>query len=298
MSGMEIDDDLIEGLGPEIAWRQAMTAYEADELAEAHALAERFGGAWGGALLGTYRQIEAEWYTRRTGEVRDLGDGITFEWPGDAYPRIADGERIVRQTLMVAEWFGWKRVGAMRVSWLSPSVDAPWLPMRAGYYSLKQPYHKICLPSTLEDDEMEEALRHEVAHAMVRERAGTVAPVWLHEAVAQVAEGRRLSGLVRRFADRERWLDPEELNAAFHVDRRDPGAMRELEDAYAQAALIGGWLARQGGEAKLGQLLDAFTDNTLLTDLKMRVTGQSPADEALKQVYGLGERELFTRMSV
>jgi hypothetical protein len=47
------------------------------------------------------------------------------------------------------------------------------------------------------------------------------------------------------------------------------------------------------GKAKLGQLLDAFTDNTLLTDLKMRVTGQSPADEALKQVYGLGERELF-----
>lgn len=295
-TGIDFDDERIENLGPEVAWRHALRAYEADDLIPAHALAERFGGAWGGSLLGYYRQIEAEWTTRRAGQIRDLGDGISLEWPDEVMPKIADGERIVTTVHDVSERFGWKRQQQIRFAWLSPDVDAPWFGLRAGYYMHKAGYHKICLPAGLQSDDaqMVGALAHEIAHAMIQERTAGNAPIWLHEAVAQVAERRSLSGVARTFrSDPSLWLDPEALSQAFGSDRRDSANFPGIGRAYAQAAFLGRWLAEKHGEPALGSVLDAFSDNSFVENLRMRVTGQTAADEALRQILGIGERDIF-----
>ncbi|MBX3096535.1 MAG: hypothetical protein KF812_06710 [Fimbriimonadaceae bacterium] len=292
----DIEDERIENLGPEVAWRYAIRAYEADDLNVAHSLAARFGGAWGGSLLGYYRQIEAEWTTRQANQSRDLGDGVSLEWPSDISPRIADGERIVRIVRDVSDRFRWQRQRRVRVAWLSPNVDAPWFGLRAGYYMNKTPFHKICVPGGLQSNEteMEAALAHEVAHAMIQERTLGNAPIWLHEAVAQVAEHRNINGVARTFrSDPTLWLDPEELSQAFGTDRRDAANFPGIGRAYAQAAYIGRWLAETHGEPALGQVLDAFSDNSFVENLRMRVTGQTAADEALRQVLKMGEREIF-----
>ena len=66
-----------------------------------------------------------------------------------------------------------------------------------------------------------------------------------------------------------------------------------IHRAYEQAAWIVRYLLTLGDQRKLGDLMRAFNDNTLFEELKMRFTAEDPAEEALRQIYGLHQSQVF-----
>lgn len=83
---------------------------------------------------------------------------------------------------------------------------------------------------------------------------------------------------------------PDELEGMFNVNSDDASG---VSMAYAQAGLIGRYLADLGGESKLSGLLRDLAKNSVLKDLGRQVRGRSRVDASLHTIYGIGERELF-----
>ena len=282
-------------LGEAVAWKRAIELFEADDVIQAYALAVDVAGSWGGTLLLTWRMIQAEYLTRAEGLRASAGEGVEVEWPRGVEPDLGFVSEQVRE---FSGRFGWSPTVPVLVSFLSEEADAPWIPMRAGYYSSKQNLHKISLPGTLArgGQEAKGALAHELMHAMVAERTERGIPIWLNEALATTA-GRDLKPNSERMF-REggwEWLGPEDLSAAFEVDRTDQGAWRDLGRAYQQAAVLGAFLAGLRGETGFIALLDAFSDNGLIKNVGLALGLSSPVNEALKQTYGLSEKAVFAR---
>ncbi len=280
-----------------VAWRLAVEAYQRDDILLAYDLARPHVGAHGGQMLNFWHSIEAEWRTRMALRMASVAADITVEWPADLEPDPVDLEQVREAREDVAERFGWQPSAPLTICLLDPRLDVRWFPYRGGYYTNRGSHHKIVLPGGLLGyDEFGRALSHEIAHSMVEERAGGLCPIWLNEAVAQVADRTSTRGARRRFQSHLwTWLEPRELDQAFGANRLDDPSQRVLR-AYMQACLIGQWLVRRGpnpGERQLGATLDAFTDNGLWKDLWLRIRGFTAADEAIRQVFGLGEDELF-----
>jgi hypothetical protein len=91
------------------------------------------------------------------------------------------------------------------------------------------------------------------------------------------------------------WLGVRELEVAHSGQRQGEPHPAQTWLAYQQSAWLVRYLVSLGGEAKIGDLLRAFANNSAWSEIKMRLTGQSAADEALREVYGFGEKELFER---
>jgi|GEM_PF-815576 len=279
---------------PSLPWHEVMEAYYWDNLKVAMGLAESAGLGVNLAFLSIYRMIEAEHLTREESVLSDRGDWLLLEYIADttdlSLPQI-DG--LVRSGCdQVAETYGWSHGPAVLVTLLHPINNAPYVPGRHGFFIDKYPFDKICLPTDLlgDSEKFIGAVRHEYAHAMALNRTQGKCPLWLHEAIAMVAEHGSLNP--RRPSV---WRDPNSLDSAFRADRESDVGSRVVNDAYNQSFCLGSFLIQIHGNSGLGRLLDAFTDNSFGQELLMRVTNQRPEDEALKQVYGFGLNELFAR---
>ncbi|MCW5937845.1 MAG: hypothetical protein KIT11_11130 [Fimbriimonadaceae bacterium] len=281
-----------------IGWRVAMELYLRENLAGAVDAASEVAGSMEGRFVGFYRVIEAEKETRDTATVFDVRPWLTLEVaPLESALSVDHLETAILEACdEVAREFAWEHGPATRVTMLSREVDDPWLPNRHGYCVDKVEYTKICLPVglTADPEELAGAVRHEYAHVMTGHRTQGRCPRWLDEVFAMTAERADLS--FRDFVvGHARWLKEQDLDRAFQQDRTSREGAAVVRQAYRQSAAIGDYLMGLGSQEKMGSLLDAFSDNSLLGELAMRVTGQSYSDEALRQTYGFGVEELFER---
>ncbi len=207
-------------------------------------------------------------------------------------------EQIIDACDHVARRFGYEHGPPVMVSALAAESNVPWMPGRHGYCIDKHPYDKICVPNySLHDhDDLEHVVQHEYAHVISLNLSQGQCPHWLDEAVAMVAGGgvdRRAWRLLS--AGVAEWRDPVSLDMAFMRNREDDGERQDVWLAYQQSAVIGFYLSSLKGEKGLADLLRGYSNNTLMQDILMRVRGVTGTDEALKEVYGFGTRELFEK---
>lgn len=264
--------------GENAVLREAQRAHQEDRPVAALALLDSVGATYGGATLGWYRIVQAEAAVRALDERRTYGT-VTIEPDADPEPVLAAFRE-------VTDRFG-PTDFPMLVTFLPVEADAPWHSARYGYYERRTETDKVCIPSGVAERELRPTLLHEFAHAVVQNRTAGRAPKWLHEGIAQLAEGRR--PVVRR--TRTTW-DPVTLDAAFEDDRRAEGGWTRVGTAYEAANRIVARLHREKGDEGLRELLDAFVDNSFLTEARIAL-GEDPAAEAVRQVYGLTLDELF-----
>lgn len=286
-----------EGLADSQIWQLAIKAYDAEQLNDAYEAAKAVAGYGMGAALRTYRTIEAEWEAEHdlsgSGHINELNVNwqVSGRPPGDVEQLIVHA---LNETRAVFD-FKSTEIG-VKVVFLGENSNAPWTPGRWGYYTPKNGMGKICLPSYLLDrpQELHGALKHEYAHHMVHDRAEGRCTLYLNEAIATYAQGDYQRSIARPFsAKRWKWLSPSELNQAFNSYGKQ--GSEGVQAAYAQAYLIGQYLVDLKKSQSLGELLDAMSDNSTLRELWMSMKNQNHAEEALKQVFGFGEAELFER---
>lgn len=292
-----------------IDWKVPIEHFLWDRLAEAHAEASVLAVGSLGQYLSWYRMIEAEWLTRSRSETVTVRPWLRFEtlqdsedvhWGEDARPspspQMGTGQLIAQICEETALAFGIEERPEVLVSVLSPESEAPWVDGRAGYFIDKYPYDKICIPqrSLTDLDDLREVVAHEYTHALNLVLTQGKCPLWLNEGMAMLSQ-RTYGGRVREsLASGRTWKNPHTLDAAFHAELQGDRDFGTIHTAYEQAAWIVHFLLTLGDQEKLGNLMRAFNDNTLLGELKMRFTAETPADEALRQIYGMGETELFS----
>ena len=277
-------------IGESGEWKLAIDAYYRDEMPAAYAVAVRLGAGFGGAALRWYRMIEGEALTRERATVESLEPWLSLEHdPHEWRPDEAHRDALRSACAGVAERLGWDFALPVRATVLLAEVDAPWHGARAGYCVDKVPYDKVCLPlrAVQEPESLKRVMAHEFTHVVNLNLTQARIPHWLDEGLAMLMEGDAPQG--------SGWLDPEPLNAAFEEDRRTDEGLRHSQDAYAQAAVLVRRLHRLQGDAGLQSLLRAFTNNSAWSEIRIGLLGQSGADEALREVYGLGEGELFAQ---
>lgn len=283
---------------PGLPWVDVMKAYYWDNLKVAMMLADENGLGVNGNYLPVYRMIEAEHLTRENSVLSDRGDWLLLEYQvdddGDSIEIGQQLEALVRKGCdQVCSSFGWSHGPAVLFTMLHPVTNAPYVPGRSGFFIDKYPFDKICLPAALmaNEEEFLAAVRHEYAHAMVLNRTIGRSPTWLHEAVAMMAQENGAP------PDRSPWTwrSALDLAAAFRADRESDSGSRVVSDAYRQSHQLGWYLYSLKGSKGIGDFLDGFADNTFGRELLMRVTNQSPEDEALHQIFGFGVKELFER---
>ncbi|MDP7063232.1 MAG: tetratricopeptide repeat protein [Planctomycetota bacterium] len=113
--------------------------------------------------------------------------------------------------------------------------------------------------------EIRRTLRHELTHAVLH-TIGTPLPTWLHEGMAQAAEGRDSRAAANHFADGSPQLSLQELDGNWTTwTDRD-----QVTEAYAYALAFCGWLREEYSESVMANLflnLDgrSFADAWLLT---------------------------------
>ena len=273
-------------LGENGEWREAIESYCEDRLEESFALAQALGAGFGGGALRWYRMIEGEALTRRTAKVESLEPWLSLE--GNASEGDVDHETIREACREVAGRLDWRYQMPVRVTVLLTEVDARWHGARYGYCVDKVPYDKICVPARAAHDprELGRVVAHEFTHAITLNLTEKRIPHWLDEGLAMLMEN------AAPVPPRE-WLDPEPLNAAFEADRRDEAGLARSHDAYLQSHAIVRYLHRRKNDAGLARLLRAFTNNGFWDEIKINLLGEPSAEEALREVYGFGQRELF-----
>lgn len=272
-------------LGENGVWHEAIEAYYHDRMEESFAIAQALGAGYGGGALRWYRMIEGEALTRQAAEVVELEPWLALENAKEVEP---DLDAIRDACRSVAGRLGWNFEMPVRVTILLDAVDAPWHGARYGYCVDKYPYDKICIPARAAADpaRLHEVVAHEFTHVVTLNLTQARIPHWLDEGLAMLME----SAVPETCRD---WLEPNALNAAFEADRRDEAGLARSGDAYRQSYALVRHLYRLGGEAKLATLLRAFTNNGLWDEIKINVLGQPSVEEALHEVYGFGQRELF-----
>lgn len=286
------------GAGASAAWKTVMDLYYLDRMPEAYEFALSLGA--GDSAFGTriYRMVEAEFRAREYGEIRELGEILRVEgptgMPDEAWEFFESA--VQEEFAAVCQRLEYTPIEKVMVSLMIPESDAPWTPYRHGFCVDKEPYEKVCLPMGLIGNQRQfrSALRHEFAHVVNLNLAQGLMGNWMEEAIAM----RMGDEFDSRYVDQIRqgiatWMEPKELSDMFSGDRR--GEAREsVWWAYQQAGSIGRYLVSLKGEAALGDLGRGFANNSVLHDLKMRVMGQSAEDEALREVFGKREVEVFS----
>ncbi|HVL39047.1 MAG TPA: hypothetical protein VM328_06620 [Fimbriimonadaceae bacterium] len=288
------------GAGESEAYRLVADLYDQDRVEEAFEQARALGVGTAGRGLTWYRLLEAEAITRQRATRHRINEWLEVEAIEAELPvePLRLGQDLAAHAESVAARLQAAERPPVLVTIFSEEVDAPWTPNRQGFCEDKTPYAKICLPrsAVLDPYELPEAMRHEYAHVAVLVATADRCPRWLDEAVAMTMGGGADEREARDFArGAVEWLQPKELDQAFLEDREDPEGREEVWLAYQQSAWIGRYLVETAGQRGLAGLLAAFGNNSRWTDLKMLITGQEPADEALREVYGFGIDELFRR---
>ena len=275
-------------IGESGEWREAIEAYYRDEMPQAYAMAGRLGAGYGGAALRWYRMIEGEALTRERATVEDLEPWLSVEHDPSEFDLHETHREALRDAARtVAGRLGWNFEMAVRVAILRGEVDAPWHGARFGYCVDKVPYDKVCIPLRAATDpgRLRAVMAHEYTHVVTLNLTANRIPHWLDEGLAMLLEGDAPPG--------DRWLEPDALNAAFETDRRVDEGLQHAGQAYAQAAVLVRRLHRLKGDAGLARLLRAFTNNSAWTEIRINLLGLRGIDEALQEVYGIGQTELF-----
>jgi len=280
-------------------WKAAAEHYYWDRLEEAFALCEGLGVGTGARSESFFRTVEAETTTRRQSKLVSPSDWLTVEWIPHECEGSVDIPTVVEQTChQIADRFGYTERAPTMVSVLTVDSDAPWAAARFGYMVDKYPYDKICIPNNRVYSEtgLSEVVAHEYAHVVVLNVAQGKVPKWLNEGIAMLAEhssdlrARRALG-----SGQVPWLSAHDLELAHSRERQGEPNPAETWMAYQRSAWLVRYLVDLKGESSIGQLLAAFGDNSFVQEVKMRLTGQTSSDEALRQVYGFGEKELFAQ---
>jgi len=270
-------------------WHEAIEAYYWDKLPESFAIAQALGAGFGGGALRWYRMIEGEALTRERAEVKELDSTLSVEHDRSDI-ELGDEHLQAIQTAVrtVAKRLGWDFSMAVRTTILLAEVDAPWHGARFGYCVDKYPYDKICIPARAAYDpaHLYEVMAHEFTHVITLNLTQGRIPHWLDEGLAMLME----NAPARPVAE---WQNPIALNAAFEADRRDDEGLARSSAAYSQSAQIVRHLHLIGGDAKLAQLVRAFTNNNLWDEIKINLLGEPSVEEALHEVYGLNQSRLF-----
>ncbi|MCA0360854.1 MAG: hypothetical protein LCH41_07345 [Armatimonadetes bacterium] len=289
--------------GSDASWAKVRELYEDDKVVEAWQAAQSLGTGSRGWGLVTLRMVEAEAVSRLASEQVSFGSTLTVEFPRVDDPELAPGiGGMIREVWQeVCLELGLTPELPVVVTVLLPNFDAQWVPGRHGYCIGKNGLTKVCIPwrSLRRSDDLRAVLLHELAHAATRELSHDLMPTWLNEAIATEMEGSlSRQYLMQVRTGRVSWMSPGELEGAFEVDRRDVHADQWVHLAYQQSAAIGRWISGSSslGRRKLGDVAKAFANNSTWTELKLRVTGQTHADEALREILGFGEKELFDRV--
>jgi hypothetical protein len=276
-------------------WQTPIALYDADRMVEAYAATTEIGLGLAGRYLPWYRMIEAEFLTRERAEVVKATNWLTVE----AIPEeVGDSLEPLIETAKaefdyVAARFDYTHESDVRLAIMAIESDAPWTAGRFGFCVKKHPYFKICIPNSLLSNEVElgRTLRHEYAHVVSGTLSHGLVPRWLDEAIAVVVEGGVGREPRRSFVlGKRRWLSPTDLAAAFRQEGE-----ADVWYAYQQAGLIGEYLAQTYGERTLGDLMRAFANNSLWTELMLVLKGKPPVAEALDEAYHVSVEGLFAQ---
>jgi len=266
-------------------WRVAIDAYYWDKMAEAYEIANNLSAS----NLQWYRMIEGEALTRERSVTKQVTPWLSIEHvPEEIDLDQAHVDAISEACSEVAGRLGWNFEMGVMVSILLEEVNAPWHGARAGYCMDKYPYDKICIPraAAVSVERLAQIVRHEYTHVITLNVTRGRIPHWLDEGLAMLMEGESIPlG--------PNWLAPDPLNGAFEEDRRVTEGIVNSTHAYAQGAAIVRYLYSKGGEVKLAKLLRAFVNHGLWAEIKINLLGEPSVDEALHEVYGFGQRELF-----
>lgn len=280
-------------LGDSADWKLITDLYYWDKVVEAYERSLEAGTIGGGSTLGFYRLVEGEALTRQVSKISDLTPWLKLEEIEGSPDGLA--QVTVEVCREVAGRLAWNYDSAAMVSILVPEADVPWHSARYGYMMDKYPYDKVCLPAAALADQrhFRRVLAHEYAHVVTLNRTSNRAPHWLEEGISTWIEGPGRPDAIARFKTGEStWRTPQDLENAFGAERRNGENRDRIRDAYDQARILTDYLARQSGEAGIQRFLGAFSDNSLWDEFKIRL-GEPPVEEALKQVYGIGQKELF-----
>jgi hypothetical protein len=280
-----------------IDWKVAMEHYLWDRLIEAHEVALGIGIGATGAYIPRYRMIEAEWLTRTGGHIETVNDWLQVEFIYDETGVVENlGSSIADICEETAESFGIEERPEILVTVLSAESDAPWVDSRAGYFIDKYPYDKICIPNraVFAPAELHEVVSHEYSHALNLVLTQAKCPLWLNEGIAMLAQPKLDPQIQNDFASaRAPWKNPHRLDAAFHAEIEGQRDYVSIHRAYEQAGWIVRYLLHLSDRLKIAELMRAFNDNSFLTEFKMRLISEDAAEEALRQVFGFGEAQLF-----
>jgi hypothetical protein len=138
------------------------------------------------------RTIEAEWGTRQTSSQSTVHNNLIIE----AQPERFDWwDRLISISIGALQ----KVSDALDVGWSKPILITlfpydEWVEFmhaRYGYYTNREPIHKICLPPAACGNPgiFRRAVTHEITHAAVYELGGDAVPRWFNEGLAVVMEG-------------------------------------------------------------------------------------------------------------
>ncbi|MFI5387294.1 MAG: hypothetical protein ACHQ50_14380 [Fimbriimonadales bacterium] len=268
-------------------WRVVRKLYYEDKVVEAFHEAENLGGQDSNDLF-----AEAE--AREKGEQMQVLPWLRVEFIRDELGESVSGTLTVieEECVDLCRRFGWDYRERTLVTFMPVAVEGPWMPGRWGYFIDKVPYDKICLPNgaAFNKAELTRVIRHEFMHQITANLANGHQTWWLSEALSSYAEGA-LSQRWRGAASQ--WLNADMINAAISSDARDDTRINGINAAYAQAGAIGRFLAHHGGDARLGELLRAVGDESVRHGLGEKFLGRSRTDSALRDIYGLSERQVF-----
>lgn len=290
-----------------VDWDVVIAQYNAELLEEAYNGALDVGMGRAGQYLDFYRTIEAEYLTRQKSVVipfeQAMGEAALphigpFELeflPDEVQGAQTEIARIAYRAFEgVASRYGFDTPTRTQLTILAEETDAPWLFGRYGFCIAKDPYFKICIPLHLvhRPEELSRTLKHEYAHVIVGSLSDRKAPRWLDEAAAMAAESSFLPQEARDFASaREEWLEPDELSAELRYAETE----RDRWLAYAQAGLIGLYLAKEFGEVKIGEIARAFATTDFFSTLISRLKGESDDESAIRRALGIPRSRLFQR---
>jgi hypothetical protein len=265
---------------------------------EAFDLIAEHGVGESGDLLKQYRLIEAEAITRRRSSLKQITEWLTLEYlPKDAMGHEDDlGRRVLAACNDIAARLGWKHTRHTRVAILAEETDAYWATYPFGYCASKEPYEKICLPNHLLDDkeDFHRAVAHEYAHVISCNVSEAHAPRWLEEAISVLAEGifdAEIAVLFRQ--GKIPWLTPADLERVLESRGEDEAELDHVLRAYQQSGWIGRYLCSMGPESKLTEMLEEHTNDQVIRNLFLRLTGQSRTEGAMRKIYGQSVKSIF-----
>lgn len=282
-------------VGESAEWQVVYKAYMADQVEAAYQAILDLGLGATGNHASWFGRVEAEALSRKHSEIRTINNWLQVE----TIPNAPEGldQFLLQRCEKTARRLGFTEHSDLLITIFAPNANTPWTEGRYGYFVPKTPRAKICLPIEIvgSPTALAQTLDHEYSHLITETLASGRAPRWVNEGVAVLMEGGPDLRFINAFAGSQvPWQTPVTLELAFSNSQNLAHEASRLSLAYQQSGIIVAHLAKIKGERSIGDLLRAYSDNSVWQDLKLKFTGQTPTDEAIRQVFGISTEELFS----